>query len=148
MTFTLTIDCDNAAFEDNPASEIRRIVRKLGESQALYAIDPSDRRYGANEGTVRDGNGNTVGRWSFEPDTEPDVPLWTPDEDHGPGCMTRGDLIRVPGIASPCKVLGFSKGVRGDGAKMTDTPARYVVFLETAGDYRSGRIRATAVTPV
>lgn len=79
--FTLTIDCDNEAFEPNPAAELRRILRDLGDSQRLYeGIDPADRRYGANEGSLRDGNGNTVGGWRFDNTPSGD------DEDHGPGC--------------------------------------------------------------
>ena len=57
MKFTLQMDCDNAAFEDHPAGEVRRIlqtvVEKLGAGHA--------------SGVLSDANGNVVGSFQFEP---------------------------------------------------------------------------------
>lgn len=60
MTFTLTIDCDNDAFAFNDlATELARIVGKVAQDidDDGIGIDPT--------GTVRDINGNTVGRWEI-----------------------------------------------------------------------------------
>ena len=56
MTFSLEIECDNAAFETGLRYEIERIVRR--------ALD--DLKDGAIDGKLRDVNGNTVGEWSLE----------------------------------------------------------------------------------
>jgi hypothetical protein len=53
-TFNLTIDMDNAAFEDD-GSELRDILSDV--RRALF-----DHR---SSGTVKDSNGNTVGRWEI-----------------------------------------------------------------------------------
>lgn len=47
----ITIETGNAAFEDDPRSEIARILRRLAE----------DFESGADPTLVRDINGNTVG---------------------------------------------------------------------------------------
>ena len=55
MRFNLEIECDNASFgetENECAEEVSRILRSL------------EPYWG--EGKMRDGNGNTVGNWSFE----------------------------------------------------------------------------------
>lgn len=55
MKFTLEIECDNAAFEDDATVEIARILRQLAESvpnlAGTYGFIP-----------LRDINGNRVGR--------------------------------------------------------------------------------------
>lgn len=51
MTFTVAIKCDNAAFEDDAASELARILRVI--------IDKLER--GQTEGACIDYNGNRVG---------------------------------------------------------------------------------------
>jgi hypothetical protein len=60
MKFTLEIDCDNAAFgegdDDQRCCELGRILFDLGER--LYSWHPLS-------GTVRDSNGNTVGRFKL-----------------------------------------------------------------------------------
>ena len=56
-TFTLTIDTDNDAFTDDWAMEVRRILKHL-------VVGEHGPRYDRDAGTVRDVNGNTVGRWS------------------------------------------------------------------------------------
>lgn len=56
MKFTLTIHCDNAAFEDAPLAEVARIL--LEEADKLA-------RYGDQTGwytRLRDINGNVVGK--------------------------------------------------------------------------------------
>lgn len=57
MRFTLTIESDNAAMVDAPQAEVSRI---LGEVACLvYEGD-------CYAGTVRDSNGNRVGRWALK----------------------------------------------------------------------------------
>jgi hypothetical protein len=59
-TFQLTIECDNAAFEDAGTKfEVARILEKL--SRKLNA-------YGPDAGTLADANGNTVGSFAFLPE--------------------------------------------------------------------------------
>lgn len=69
-TFTLTIDTDNAAFGEDgrPTAEIKRILKRLVVSDTLNDLSTSDKRYGANEGKLRDGNGNTVGTFQLTDD--------------------------------------------------------------------------------
>lgn len=58
MRFTLTIDCDNAAFGEDDAdlfNEVAWIIRKQAE-----AMDA-----GMQPNTLRDSNGNTVGSANF-----------------------------------------------------------------------------------
>lgn len=55
MRFNLSsIDCDNAAFEEEPASELARCLRAVADAVAD----------GDTSGSVRDINGNTVGSWA------------------------------------------------------------------------------------
>jgi len=66
--FTLEIDCDNAAFEgiDEPGSgALAEVGRILGvESKRLQrAITSGKMRRG-----LMDGNGNTVGSWTYDPE--------------------------------------------------------------------------------
>jgi len=61
--FTLTIRTDNAAFVDPdgapaPGYELATILRRLA-GQLENASD-------GDHGTVRDSNGNTVGKWELE----------------------------------------------------------------------------------
>lgn len=62
-SFSLHVSTDNAAFAPSVGSEVARLLRVLAEDLDDGEIEPDDLRYGANEGTVRDANGNTVGRW-------------------------------------------------------------------------------------
>jgi hypothetical protein len=55
MRFTLTLECDNAAFDDSPVTEVARILDQTAE--ALCS--------GYLEGTCLDVNGNDVGDWRF-----------------------------------------------------------------------------------
>lgn len=57
MKFTLTFDCDNAAFENDLRVESVAILAEVTERVEA----------GHTAGNVRDSNGNTVGSWSFTP---------------------------------------------------------------------------------
>lgn len=52
--FTIRIDTANAAFEDDPAPEIARILRRVADEVAEY--------YPGHSQTLLDVNGNDVGR--------------------------------------------------------------------------------------
>lgn len=54
MKFTMEFDCDNAAFEEDHRLEIQEILEGVG-----IAVDSRD------SGTIRDSNGNRVGRWEI-----------------------------------------------------------------------------------
>lgn len=58
--FTLTIDTDNAAFDDDPGAEVARILRSVAD-RVDADLGPGPLLGGA----ARDVNGKTVGRWSF-----------------------------------------------------------------------------------
>lgn len=53
--FTLTISMDNAAFTDDPARELARILDCI----------MTDVQDGDGYGSARDINGNTVGEWKI-----------------------------------------------------------------------------------
>lgn len=60
MKFTVTVDCDNAAFEDNLKAKLSKILKDLAKRIAL------------DEGfdfSLRDSNGNKVGS-SYLDDSE------------------------------------------------------------------------------
>jgi hypothetical protein len=63
-TFTLTIDCDNAAFEADPNAEVARILGDLsgfiGRKVCFLTDHPEI-------GSLRDVNGNGVGSWQYQP---------------------------------------------------------------------------------
>jgi hypothetical protein len=54
MKFTIQIDCDNAAFEDDIGTELSRILRGVAANVESSDIRPS-------KVPVRDANGNTCG---------------------------------------------------------------------------------------
>lgn len=56
-TFSLTINTENAAFDDDAGAELARILRDLA---GRLELGPGPQ----NDGRLRDGNGNTVGAWS------------------------------------------------------------------------------------
>ena len=63
-TFTLTINCDNAAFDDSPTGcELARILRSLADN--VNDCDMQDLMVLAT-GRLRDSNGNPVGNWHFD----------------------------------------------------------------------------------
>ena len=55
MKLSIEFETENAAFVDAPVTEIRKILREIGEATF----------YGVTEGPCQDSNGNTVGRWSW-----------------------------------------------------------------------------------
>ena len=57
--FTVTIKTDNAAFGDHTVNEVARILREVADR---IETDGDERRDGL---TLRDVNGNTVGRAGF-----------------------------------------------------------------------------------
>lgn len=59
MDFTITIEMDNAAFEDSPTRELSRILSELSLSLATRR----DERW-FDDYKILDINGNTVGRVS------------------------------------------------------------------------------------
>ena len=65
MKFTLEFDMDNDAFRGDPATEVARILLETAQSVASFEVSIS---VGVESGyPVRDGNGNTIGRWSVKP---------------------------------------------------------------------------------
>lgn len=71
MQFIAAINCDAAAFEDNPAAEVAQVLRKLiandknFANRNLAAADPKDRTE-YNPFLLFDANGNICGRAMFE----------------------------------------------------------------------------------
>lgn len=61
--FTLNISTDNAAFTENPAAEVARIL-----SDVAHYLTAGHGGYGirSDDGGMRDLNGNTVGRWHLD----------------------------------------------------------------------------------
>jgi len=57
--FHLEIETSNAAFADDPAGEVARILRDLAERIEGYGVAP------ASAMSLRDANGNAVGEWSY-----------------------------------------------------------------------------------
>jgi hypothetical protein len=58
MRFTLTIDCDGAAFDDDSRDvEVARILKQLSTHLTIS---------GDNTGRLFDTNGNYCGEWKFE----------------------------------------------------------------------------------
>lgn len=64
MKLTITINCDNAAFEPDEdgavdSNEVARILRKAAERWDDFYLEP------ASSGILHDANGNRVGQWTF-----------------------------------------------------------------------------------
>jgi hypothetical protein len=59
-TFTLKVDTESAAFDDNPTPELVRILRSIAD-----AIEKG-REYDMYQ-TILDVNGNDVGRYALKP---------------------------------------------------------------------------------
>jgi hypothetical protein len=62
--FKLEIATDNAAFEDDPAYEVARILRGVLERVEHGGLVDTD------SGTLRDSNGNRVGSWEYSQEEE------------------------------------------------------------------------------
>lgn len=61
MTLTITIECDNAAFEiESGTLEVARILRELADT-----CEGRANLYDFGDTKIRDVNGNGVGRVSF-----------------------------------------------------------------------------------
>lgn len=65
MNIIITINTDNAAFEDDPGAEVARILNSLAQKIGRWGI-PSDMK-------LLDSNGNTVGKCDTVADDEPDT---------------------------------------------------------------------------
>lgn len=61
--FKLTMETDNAAFEDRPEQEVRRILHELAKVVDDEGLDLKR----GTEIKLRDVNGNTVGKAEFVP---------------------------------------------------------------------------------
>jgi hypothetical protein len=61
VTFTLTIRCDNDAFQPAPTWEVARILRHLADCVEDMELRAED----GERKTLRDANGNTVGHAEF-----------------------------------------------------------------------------------
>jgi hypothetical protein len=59
VKFIITLNTDNAAFDSEDTSEVRRVLAKAADQIS----DPT-----ASGGSVRDSNGNTVCTWTSEED--------------------------------------------------------------------------------
>jgi hypothetical protein len=62
MTFELTIDMDNAAFEENPR-ELSDVLEHLAGMIEFVRLPIAH----GSAGGVRDSNGNSVGSWKVKP---------------------------------------------------------------------------------
>jgi hypothetical protein len=60
MRFTLTIDCDNAAFDPDPSLEVARLLKNI-----VYDMDEGRGDYSGST-SIRDRNGNKVGSFEFK----------------------------------------------------------------------------------
>jgi len=88
MQFTVTIECDNDAFSDDPADEIVRLLEDIVES--LQA--------GKTEGRLIDYYGNTVGK--FELSGEPE------EEDEDADNEAQGEAENIAMNVEPLYLLG------------------------------------------
>ncbi|MBE3141877.1 MAG: hypothetical protein IMZ53_14975 [Thermoplasmata archaeon] len=61
MKITITINTENAAFEDNPGEELSRILLEQSDKVRLYPLDGNSAPFG-----IRDYNGNVVGHFTVE----------------------------------------------------------------------------------
>lgn len=62
MTFKLTIDTTNAAFDDSPEQEVARILRELAKRIEARGLPPA-----RGVDVLRDTNGNMVGTFEQVP---------------------------------------------------------------------------------
>lgn len=59
MTFTLTIECDNGAFQGQSGERAAEVARILARAASLVRSEVRD-------GTLLDIDGNTVGHFQFQ----------------------------------------------------------------------------------
>ena len=62
MKVSIEFNTDNAAFSDHPESEMHRVFTQI-QQQLTHQQTIGVESLG---GIIRDSNGNTVGRWSWE----------------------------------------------------------------------------------
>ena len=62
MKFSFELNTDNAAFSDHPVREIHRVFTRI-QQQLAHQQTIGVESLG---GIIRDSNGNTVGKWSWE----------------------------------------------------------------------------------
>jgi hypothetical protein len=92
--FNLKFDADNAAVEDDPRAEIARILRAVARR-----VDS-----GADFGKVADGNGNSVGSFTYEGD----------DTAEGDDCH-QSYCAAVRHVGRDCDCEGFGEYERAEG---------------------------------
>jgi hypothetical protein len=109
VEFTLNIDCDNAAFGDEPENEIIRLLNEVAERLGR----------GFYSGKVRDVNGNTVGDFDLEVDEE--------DEDGGIPDEVQ-EIIDQAEAGEDLEVLGV-----GQSANRVYDDGEWRVWIERVG---------------
>jgi hypothetical protein len=67
MNLRIEFSMDNAAFDSDPSNEAARILRRIADQ---VADDPEGSPRYDKFRTVFDSNGNDVGRWRIDPETE------------------------------------------------------------------------------
>jgi hypothetical protein len=65
MRFFVAIDCDNAAFEDQPGAEVARILLEIARKTPLFSFAHPESTY-----PLRDVNGNICGRFGYMQNAE------------------------------------------------------------------------------
>jgi hypothetical protein len=70
MKFRLEIECDNAAFDENPGAEIANILRGVADRVCGGLVCPTMRG-------ARDSNGNHVCAFSFTATDEQERGFWS-----------------------------------------------------------------------
>lgn len=111
MEFTLNIDCDNAAFDGDPADEIVRLLHVVA-----MKIEG-----GYRDGNLVDLNGNTVGDFEL---TEPDEE----DEDDGEIPDEVQEVIDQAEAGEDLEVLGVAQS-----ANRVYDDGRWRVWIERVG---------------
>jgi hypothetical protein len=64
---SLKLDCDNAAFEENRAGEIARVLRELATDIECNGALPLANGHLTIGGRLFDANGNKCGEWEAKP---------------------------------------------------------------------------------
>lgn len=109
--FSLNIDCDNAAFGEDPEDEVIRILGDVVERL----------RRGFRDGKVMDVNGNTVGDFELEVDEDE-------DEDDGEMPEEVRDIFDRAEAGEDLEVLGV-----GQAANRVYDDGRWRVWVERCG---------------
>jgi hypothetical protein len=112
MEFSIEMDCDNAAFEDDPAEEIARILN----------VTAGKLRSGRHGGDLVDVNGNRVGTFDLIDDEEDE------DEDDEMPTEARDIFDRAEAGDEDLEVLGV-----GQAANRVYDDGRWRVWVERCG---------------